>query len=167
MQLDVEFIYQAKFVFTAIIEGEEVTLKFMPDLIVVDHKNKTIQLVDLKTSSVPGYKFHENFLKFRYDIQGELYTEGMRTIIANDKYYSDYTILPYLFTDISRTDKVPVTYEIDLSEGFSFAKGDKVYQYKGWKELLAEILVYEANDAKVPNYITTEGPNDLLEVLAR
>ena len=75
--------------------------------------------------------------------------------------------LPYLFTDISRTDKVPVTYEIDLSDGFSFAKGDKVYQYKGWKELLAEILVYEANDAKVPNYITTEGPNDLLEVLAR
>ena len=163
---DVEFIYQAQFVFNYVIEGESVTVKFMPDLIIVNHTEKTIRIVDLKTSSMPAYEFADNFLKYRYDIQGELYTEGMKTIIHADEEYQDYTILPYLFTDISRTDKVPVTYEIDLSNGFSFTRGDKLYQYKDWKELLAEIIVYKANEAKVPDYIRTDGPNDLIEILS-
>lgn len=164
---DVEYIYQSQFVITVDIEGEDVKVKFMPDLMIVNHTQKTIQLVDLKTSSIPGYEFADHFLKLRYDIQGELYSDGIKQIISTDPEYSDYTVLPYLFTDISRTDKVPVTYQIDFSNGFSFTKGDKVYQYKTWKELLAEILVYEANEAKVPSYIRTDGPNDLLEILSR
>ena len=164
---DIEYIYQAQFEASWVIEGEIVTTKIMPDLMVVNHKDKTIRLVDLKTSSVPAYNFSENFLKYRYDIQGELYSDVVKKIIYADPYYSDFTVLPYLFTDISRSDMVPVTYEIDLSNGFSFSKGDKVYQYKDWKQCLAEILVYEANEAKVPNYITTEGPNDLIEILSR
>ena len=164
---DVEYIYQAQFVVDFDIEFETVKVKFMPDLIIVNHRDKTIRLVDLKTSAMPGYEFADNFLKYRYDIQGQLYSDGIKKIIAGDVEYSDYTVLPYLFTDISRSDKVPVTYEIDLSNGFSFSRGDKVYEYKGWKELLAEILVYEANEAKVPNYIRTDGPNDLIEILSR
>lgn len=123
----------------------------MFDLLVVNHKEKTIQPVDLKTSSMPAYDFPEHFVKMRYDIQAQLYTHVLQKVIARDYYLNGYTILPFLFTDISRTDKVPVTYEIDLSGSFSFSKGDKVYQYKGWEELLAEILVYEANDTKVGN----------------
>lgn len=164
---DIEYIYQAQFCIPVWIEGEEVKIKIMPDLMVINHKDKTIQLVDLKTSSMPAYYFAENFLKYRYDIQGSLYGDVVGSIIAEDNDYRDYTLLPYLFTDISRTDKVPVTYQIDLSNGFSFTRGDKVYQYKGWRELLSEILVYEANEAKVPNYIVTDGPNDLIEVLGR
>lgn len=164
---DVEYIYQAQFKVNVWVEAENVTVKIMPDLIVVNHTQKTIQLVDLKTSGMPAYEWPEHFVKMRYDIQGELYTEVIRMIIENDDDYRDYTILPYLFTDISRTDKVPVTYQIDLSNGFSFTKGEKVYQYKGWKDLLAEILVYEANESKVPDYVTTAGPNDLIEILGR
>lgn len=164
---EVEFIYQAQFKVDMDIEGEKVAVKIMPDLIIVNHTNKTIQLVDLKTSGMPAYEFAEHFVKMRYDIQGELYTEVMKLIAYSDEDYLDYTFLPYLFVDISRTDKVPVTYEIDLSNGFQFSKGDKVYSYKGWRELLSEILVYEANESKVPNYITTCGPNDLVEILSR
>ena len=164
---EVEYIYQAQFVVEWDIEGERVKVKFMPDLIIVNHTKKTIQLVDLKTSSMSSVEWPEHFVKMRYDIQGELYTQSMRRLIENDEEYRDYVILPYLFTDICRYDKVPVTYEIDLSDGFSFTRGDRTYDYKGWKELLAEILVYEANDAKVPNYITTTGPNDLISILGR
>lgn len=164
---DVEYIYQAQFKIDTVIKGETVTVKIMPDLIVVNHTQRTIQLVDLKTSSMPAYDFPEHFVKMRYDIQGQLYTEVMKTIAYSDEEYMDYTFLPYLFVDISRTDKVPVTYEIDLSNGFSFSKGEKVYEYKGWRELLSEILVYEANESKVPNYITVSGPNDLIEILGR
>ena len=164
---EIEYIYQAQFVVEWDIEGERVKVKFMPDLIIVNHTQKTIQLVDLKTSSMSSIEWADHFVKMRYDIQGELYTECIKKLIADDDEYRDYTVLPYLFTDISRSDKVPVTYQIDLSDGFSFTRGDKSYEYKGWKELLAEILVYEANNAKVPNYITTDGPNDLIAILGR
>lgn len=164
----VEYIYQPQFVIDCDIESEQVKVKCMHDLIIVDHNNKTIQPVDLKTSGMPAYDFPEHFVKMRYDIQASLYTDVLSYVcqfVAPE--YSDYTILPYLFTDISRTDMVPVTYTYDPSNGFAFSKGDKVYQYKGWKELLAEILVYEANEAKVPNGIVTDGPNDLIEILSK
>lgn len=164
---EIEYIYQAQFKTTFNTGFEAIDVKIMPDLMVVNHKEKTIRLVDLKTSSMPAYDFPEHFVKMRYDIQGELYTDVMKKIIADDKDYCSYTILPYLFVDISRADMVPVTYEIDLSDGFSFTKGDKVYQYKGWKQLLVEILAYEENDAKVPEYITTASSNDLVEILGR
>ena len=164
---EIEYIYQAQFKTTFNTGFEAIDVKIMPDLMVVNHKEKTIRLVDLKTSSMPAYDFPEHFVKMRYDIQGELYTDVMKRIVADDEDYCSYTILPYLFVDISRADMVPVTYEIDLSDGFSFTKGDKVYQYKGWKQLLVEILAYEANDAKVPEYITTTSSNDLVEILGR
>lgn len=165
---DIEYIYQSQFVVKWVIEGEEVSIKIMPDLLVVNHSDKTIQPVDLKTSAMPAYAFSDNFIKFRYDIQAELYTDVLNKLIyTTATEYSNYTILPYLFTDISRTDKIPVTYMYDPTQGLSFNRGDKTYQYKGWKELLAEILVYEANNAKVPNYITTDGPNDLINILSR
>lgn len=164
---EVEYLYQLQFCVPWLIEGEDVKVKCMFDLLIVNHKDKTIRPVDLKTSSMPAYDFPEHFVKMRYDIQAQLYTHVLQKVIAQDYELNEYTILPFLFTDISRADKVPVTYEIDLSGGFSFSKGDKVYQYKSWEELLAEILVYEANDSKVPEYITTASSNNLIEILER
>jgi len=162
---DVEYIYQAQFKTTFVIEGREVDVKMMADLIVVNHTQKTIQIVDLKTSSMPAYDFSQNFLKFRYDIEAEVYTDVVRKVLMEIGGYSDYEILPFLFTDISRVDKVPVTYSYDPVGGLVYMKGEKTYEYKGWKTLLGEILHYEESEAKVPDYITTEGPNDLIEIL--
>lgn len=163
---DVEYIYQAQFKTTFVVYGKEVEVKMMADLIIVNHSAKTIQIVDLKTSSMPAYDFSQNFLKFRYDIEAELYTDVVEKI-ANENGYADYEILPFLFTDISRVDKVPVTYTYDPVGGLVYIRGEKTYEYKGWKELLAEILNYEEQNAKVPDYITTDGPNDLIEILER
>ena len=63
---DKEYIYQAQFMVPWIIDGKQIDVKIMPDLLVVDHKEKTIQPVDLKTSSMPAYNFAENFVKYRY-----------------------------------------------------------------------------------------------------
>lgn len=164
---EVEYIYQAQFLtklWTP--KGRLVEVKVMPDLLVVNHKNKTVQPVDLKTSSMPAYDFAEQFIKMRYDIQAYVYTDVVRAIMNEDPDYADYTILPYLFTDISRVDKVPVTYEYDPNSesqinGLAFGQ----YQYKHWKDVLDEIIDYEEAEAKVPDYITTEGPNDLLDIL--
>lgn len=170
---DVEYLYQTKFVVDYTLpSGRRVKVKFMPDLLVVNHAEKTVQPVDLKTSSMPAYDFKENFLKYRYDIQANLYTCGLRIVISNDADLEDYTVLPYLFTDISRADMIPVTYVYDpMSEsqvnGLTFCAGDRTYSYKGWQTLLDEIITYEESQAKVPSYIKTGEPNDLLSILSR
>lgn len=164
---DVEYLYQLQFCVPWTIEGEKVKVKCMFDLLVVNHKDKTIQPVDLKTSSMPAYDFAEHFVKMRYDIQAQLYYDVLREVVYNIPEYYNYQVLPFLYTDVSRTDMVPVTYSYDPSLGLSFTKGEKTYTYKGWEELLAEILVYEENEAKVPNFITTAGSNDLIDVLER
>lgn len=170
---DVEYIYQAQFLEDWVLDsGKVVKVKIMPDLIVVNHKDKTIQLVDLKTSSVPGWNFKENFLKFRYDLQAHVYSDVMSLVIDKIPDYRDYTILPYIFTDISRSDKIPVSYIYDQTaesqrNGFNYTVGEKTYQYKPWDTLLDEILSYEETEAKVPNYIKLGEPNDLLNIISR
>ena len=74
------------------------------------------------------------------------------------------------FMDISRKDKVPVTFEYDprdesQTNGLCYQIGEKTYQYKGYRQLLDEILDYEASAAVVPSYIKLDGPNDLLKLL--
>ncbi len=165
---DIEYIYQAQFVvdYDTQFHGA-VKVKCMFDLLIVDHKNKTIQPVDLKTSSMPAYDFAEHFVKMRYDIQADEYVDVLRLVIDKIPEYQDYTILPYLYTDISRTDMVPVTYEYDTTTGLSFTKGEKTYTYKRWNELLDEILEYEESHAVAPSHISVKGPNDLIEILSR
>ena len=164
---DVEYIYQAQFKTTFTINGQKVEVKMMADLIVVNHTKKTIQIVDLKTSAMPAYDFSQNFIKYRYDLEAEVYADVVAEILTQIPGYEEYEILPFLFTDISRVDKVPVTYSYEPWGGFTYLKGDRTYEYKGWQELLGEILHYEEENAKVPDYITTDGPNDLIEILER
>lgn len=159
----VEYLYQLKFVVKGTFGGKEVELKIMPDLVVVNHNLKYIQPVDLKTSSVPAHTWwKENFIKYRYDIQAELYSDVLR-VIKNRKGsgMEDYDILPYIFTDISRTDKVPVSYIYDPRQPLSFGE----YTYRGYRGLLTEMIHYEEEHAKVPNNIKVDEANDLRELL--
>lgn len=170
---DVEYIYQPQFCEDYMLDsGKTVQVKIMPDLLIVDHHNQTIQPVDLKTSTVPGWNFKENFLKYRYDIQAHVYSDILALVLNKDPEYCEYGILPYLFTDISRSDKVPVTWvypqnDESQANGFAFSIGDRTYTYKSWQTLLDEILAYEESKAKVPSYIRLDGPNDLLSILGK
>ena len=164
---DIEYIYQAQFKLPyRTLSGKSVEVKIMPDLMVVNHKDRTIQLVDLKTSSVPGYDFVENFIKFRYDIQAQLYSDVIAIIRNHDEDHKDYKLLPYIFADISRSDKVAVTYtypryDDSQVDGLSF----KDFHYKDYQHLLDEIVNYEESQAKVPSYISLTEPNDLIAIL--
>lgn len=165
---DIEYLYQPQFLVDYETEFHGmVKVKCMFDLLIVNHKEKTIRPVDLKTSSMPAYDFADHFVKMRYDIQADEYVDVLRLVIDKIPEYQDYTILPYLYTDISRTDMVPVTYEYDTTVGLSFTKGEKTYTYKRWNELLEEILEYEESHAVAPSYISVKGPNDLIEILSR
>lgn len=168
----IEYLYQMKIFFNVLvnIDGDEfdIDMKAMPDLVVVNHNEKTIQPVDLKTSSLPAYNFPESFIKFRYDIQASIYTCAIANLRNADTSYNDYKILPYLFVDISREDKVPLVFNYDpLAEdqvnGLSYGE----YHYKHWTDLLSEIIKYENEMAKVPSYLALDKPNDIVELLNR
>lgn len=173
MNEDIEYIYQPQFVREMVLDeetGETAPVKIMLDLMRVNHTDKTIQPVDLKTSSMPAYQFADHFVKMRYDIQASEYTDVLQEVISAIPEYADYRILPYLYTDISRVDKVPVTFEYDpRSEsqinGLTVTTGEKQYTYKNWKRLLLEIIHYEEQGAQTPSYITTTAANDLLTIL--
>ena len=168
----VEYIYQAQFV-TTIILGEDtpdeigVEYKIMPDLMIIDHNERTIQLVDLKTSSNPAWDFAQNFLTFRYDLQAHSYSDVIGEVKKGTD-EEDYTILPYLFVDISRSDKIPVTYVYDQlsSPSLSYTKYGNTYTYRSWKSLLKEMVDYRSTEAKVPSNISTDKPNDILSILS-
>lgn len=164
----VEYIYQAQFMENVTLDsGKEILVKIMPDLLIVDHNKMTIQPVDLKTSSVPGWQFKDNFIKFRYDLQAEMYTDVINMLLDKDANYRQYDVLPYIFADISRTDKIPVTYVYDPKDGFSFESNGREYSYKGWMPLLEEMLDYEERQAKVPSYISLTEPNDIISIISR
>ena len=164
---DVEYIYQAKYIEDYMMDdGEVINVKIMPDLVVVNHKEKTIQPVDLKTSVMPAYDWADNFIKYRYDLQAELYTDIIRLVANKSGDYDSYSILPYIFVDISRSDKVPVSWVYDPSNGFSYTRNGVEYRYKGWEELLREIMSYERSGAVVPSHIKTDSPNDVVGVLS-
>lgn len=59
---DVERFYQLKF------KGnyEKIEYRIMADLLIVDHKNKTITPCDLKTSGKPEWEFPKSFLEWNY-----------------------------------------------------------------------------------------------------
>lgn len=164
----VEYLYQLKFeVDWELPNGKKVKVRIMPDLLRVDHENKTVQYIDLKTSSDPGWRFEENFLRFRYDLEATVYQDVLTKVMMSSEEYRDYTLLNTLFTDISRSDMIPVTYECPYQKKFSFESHGKEYTYKDWETLLMEIIDYEEKQAVVPDYITLEGPNNILDILAR
>ena len=157
-----EYLYQLQLVANIEIKEKTYPVKCMFDVLVVDHKAKTLQPVDLKTSYMPGFDFADHFVKMRYDLEAQVYTAVLQETIKGTE-YETYTILPYLFTDISKTDKVPVTWSYDVTAYPEFKFKD--YTYKNWKVLLAEIDEYQRTNATVPSYIKTDGPNDILSIL--
>lgn len=146
-----------------------IAIKCMPDLLIVDYTNKTIQPVDLKTSSRPEYLFVESFYKYNYYIQAGLYTAILIDTIKNsDTEYKDFKVLPYKFMVINRKTLNPMIWDftpnlnngnidsdiVDIYEGFEdiIING---YKFKAWKVILLD-LYYALNiNSKMPRKVCT------------
>jgi len=71
------------------------------DVIIVDHKNMTIQPIDLKTTSESPYGFTKSMHKYRYDIQAVIYSHYISTEFVKEKGLEEYQILPFKFIVIN------------------------------------------------------------------
>ena len=84
-QLPLQFMY------------EGISCKALLDMVIVDHHNKTIQPIDIKTMGDYATNFPISFRRRRYDIQAAFYTEAIAYDYTGWNTFKDYTILPFKF----------------------------------------------------------------------
>lgn len=115
------------------------------DKVVFYNKTKTILPIDIKstqdylpeTADQVAYKI----LKFRYDLQGSLYTNLLRIK------YPEWNVLPlnFKFSSYLEPEKTPVTVEMTEDQinksRYGFEYNNK--KYKGWEQLAQEYLYYQ------------------------
>ena len=87
--MHVEIIFQMPIEFTY----EDVECKALLDMVIIDHKNKTIQPIDIKTMGDYTINFPKSLRQRRYDIQAAFYTEALKS----KQVYETYEILPFKF----------------------------------------------------------------------
>lgn len=147
------------------IDYRKVILRGIVDIIEVNHKNKTVRVIDLKTGGDDALGFESSFVKWRYYLQEAVYMKAIDHI-KEQLEISDYATLPFQFLYIGLREKIPVIYNVSdkwhnaALNGFKTASG---YTYKGLEQLIDEIEYLWYNKVfDIPYEIYTNKGNLLL-----
>ena len=159
----IEHLYQLKF--KGIFEG--IPVRCMADLLIVDHKNKRIIPIDLKTSYKPEYKFYYSFMDWLYNIQARLYWYIIRQNMDNDPYFKDFILEDYRFVVISKGTKIPLVWNYpDTTKQGELVYGRRQqYKCRDWRTILKELHYYLTTEATVPIGIEFKSANNIVEWL--
>ena len=155
----IERLYQLKF------KGEfnGVSYRNMADLIIVNHEEKWVKPIDLKTSYKPEWDFYKSFIEWRYDIQSRLYWSIIRQNMDKDEYFKDFKLLDYEFIVVNRKTLVPLVWKCPFTqtEGtLSLGKNNQIVLRSPFE--IGEELSYYLNERPIiPNGINWDKSNDL------
>lgn len=132
----IEIFYQFKF----IREINGVKVKGMLDCLLVDHQEKVIYPVDLKTGESPATMFNEVILLHKYYLQAGLYRQAIQSIVDEDPDLDGYTVANFEFVYLSKTNLykpliwvVPEELHQASFDGFTDRFG---FEHKGLNELI-------------------------------
>ena len=130
-------------------EYNDVKCKSLLDFIEINHDDKTIQPLDLKTTGDSVSYFPNSVFKYRYDIQAAFYTYAVGYSFANTYLNEKYTILPFKF--IVESTKYPGTPEMFKCSDELLAMGinGRIRNgnfYKGFDQLITEYKWHLKND---------------------
>ncbi len=156
---EIERLYQLKFKGTF----EGINYRCMMDLVLVNHKEKLIIPVDLKTSSKTEWDFYKSFADWRYDIQARLYWAILKQNLEKDEYFKDFTLLDYRFIVANKRTLTPLIWNCPFTqkEGtLVFGKKDQ-YVFRSPFEIGKELSYYLKNKPKVPIGIHINKVNDI------
>lgn len=156
---EIERFYQLKF--KGIFNG--ITYRNMADLIVVNHKEKWVLPVDLKTSSHTEWDFYKSFVDWRYDIQARLYWAIIRQNMDKDEYFKDFKLLDYRFIVVNRRTLTPLVWECPFTQALGelkFGKNEQIIMRSPFV-IGEELSYYLSSRPKVPAGIKEDGNNDL------
>lgn len=159
---DIERFYQLKF--KACLEGVEYRCMF--DELIVDHKNKTIQPIDLKTSCKSGdreWDFYKHYIEWNYQLQNRLYVRILQDNINNDDLYSEYTILPYKDIIIFRGSNTPLVWDIPFTfeEGTLYFGKNNQIEMRDPLDIGSELHHYLSSRPEMPLGINKDTSNNI------
>lgn len=156
---DIERFYQLKF------KGEFNGIKYrnMADLIIVNHKEKWVKPVDLKTSSHTEWDFYKSFVDWRYDIQARLYWAIIRQNMDKDEYFKDFKLLDYDFIIVNRRTLTPLVWTCPFTQSvgtLKFGRREQI-EMRSPFEIGEELSYYISSRPKVPMGIEENKSNNL------
>lgn len=157
---DIERLYQLKF------KGEfdGITYRNMADLIIVNHKEKWVKPVDLKTSSHTEWDFYKSFVDWRYDIQARLYWSIIRQNMDKDEYFKDFKLLDYNFIVVNKRTLTPLVWNCSFTRAqgtLKFGKNDQI-EMRSPFVIGKELNYYLTSRPKTPIGIKENGENNLI-----
>lgn len=156
---NIERFYQLKF------KGEFEGVKYrnMADLIIVNHKEKWVKPVDLKTSSHTEWDFYKSFVDWRYDIQARLYWAIIRQNMNKDEYFRSFKLLDYEFIVVNRRTLTPLVWECPFTQStgtLTFGKNRQI-EMRSPFEIGRELTYYLSSRPRVPINIEEYNQNNL------
>lgn len=127
----IETQYQVKF------EGEyhNIGIRGIFDKLIVDHQNKVIIPIDLKTTGSNEENFPHSVVSWNYWIQADLYMYMLSQAISKDDYFKDFKIEDFRFIVINRYTKSPIVWVLSIPQLTEVLKQNHI---KSWKELILE-----------------------------
>lgn len=138
---NIEKVFQLKFK----AEYEGIPVRCMFDELIVDHTNKVIYPIDLKTTGHPEEEFECSFAQWRYDIQAKLYSYILQECIKNDSYFKDFKIQYYQFVVINRRTVAPIVWKFEGNFGMVDLTDDKGNIFRDWRRILIDLKYYLDN----------------------
>lgn len=157
--------YQLKF--KATLAG--VNYRCMADLLAVDHKNKIIYPIDLKTSGHAEWDFFDSFVQWNYQIQARLYWRIIRVNLDQDETFKEYELAPYRFVVVNKKTLTPLVWRFDATTAYGtlYFGGNTQIEMKDPEEIGRELNFYLSSSPKVPVGISTTGENNIIVWLNR
>jgi len=121
------------------------------DIVKINHNDKTILPIDVKTSGKSTYNFLESVVRFRYDLQASFYVEALNWYVKNTDKYKGYTVLPFLFI-VEHTDYpgLPLIYECTEQDIYCGKYGGTTktgVTLKGFDQLIEDLKWYYYHDS--------------------
>lgn len=113
---------------------DNIAAKSMLDRFIIDHKNKKIIYLDVKTCGDGRWLFLKNYVKFSYYQQMAIYRDALNYLISKDVDYKDFTIEVYIlgiYYNIGYSEIFKVS-SIDLDTGKFGGK----FKIKGYETIL-------------------------------
>ena len=144
----IERLYQLKFQG----EYEGIKVRCMADLIMVDHENKVVTPIDLKTSFKKEWNFPSSFIQWGYWIQAQLYWYIIRQNMDNDPLYKDYKLANYQFIVISNNSRIPLIWEYPDTKAevdCYYGKNNEI-ECKNWRNIVEDLNYYLTYNPVVP-----------------
>ena len=163
-------------------ELRDIECKALLDIVYIDHKNKTITPIDLKTMGESVKNFPESLRKRRYDIQLSWYAEALYQW-KETNVFKDYEILDFKFVVASTIEEEePIVFTCDKTllyigkfgrdiiyqsgtfisedgEGEKDVYYNRLNKIKGFEDLLDDYLYYMENGFNQDRFIRENEDN--------